>query len=153
MRKFMRINKLVAPFLLLTAFSAQATNINQSEIPSAVLDGLKADHPDARNIAVTRQKHFGLTLYEVQFKLHGKPHEALFDPWGKPFGHEEPVQQLPDVVSNKLKQVFSEMAIESAVALHHPDGRIEYEIDLRSAGELWEVVTNEKGNILVKERI
>ncbi len=144
---------LLAPIFLVVSFSLCAESISQSEIPDAVINGLKSDHPDARNITVTRQKHFGLTLYEVQFKLHGTPHEALFDPWGKPFGHEEPVAELPELVSNKLTQVFQEFKIESAVALFNPDGRIEYEIDLRSAGILWEVVTNDKGNILVKERI
>ncbi len=137
----------------LASFHVQATNIDQDEIPESVIAGLKADHPGARNIHVTRQRHFGLTLYEVQFKTHSSPHEALFDTRGKPFGHEETVKQLPKKVSNKLKQVFKDFKIESAVGLHHPDGRVEYEIDLRTAGELWEVVTNEQGRILVKEKI
>lgn len=144
---------ITASVLYLTSFHTQATNINQADIPESVIAGLKADHPGARNINVTRQRHFGLTLYEVQFKTHGSPHEALFDSRGKPFGHEEAVKQLPELVTNKLKQVFSEFKIENAVALHHPDGRVEYEIDLRNSGVLWEVVTNEQGRILVKEKI
>ena len=148
-----KILTLIAPALLFAGFSVHATNISDAEIPNAVIDGLKSDHPGARNIKVTRQHHFGLTLYEVQFKLHGRPHEALFDHWGKPFGHEETVDKLPGVISEKLKQVFGEFTIESAVSLQHTDGRLEYEIDLRSEGTLWEVVTNTKGNILVKEKI
>lgn len=139
--------------LVLTTFSVQATNISKSDIPEAVISGLKAEHPDARNITVTRQQHFGLTLYEVRFKLHGKAHEALFDPKGKPFGHEQVVEQLPEAVSSKLQQVFPGHEIVMAVSLQHPDGRIEYEIDLRSEGVMWEVVTNDKGHILVKEQI
>ena len=144
---------LITPLLLLVAVHANATNITEAEIPDSVIQGLKSDHPNARNIKATRQQHFGETYYEVQFKLHGKPHETLYDRFGKPFGHEEEVAELPNPTRSKLKQTFGDYKLENAVSLHHPDGRTEYEIDLRSGGVLWEVVTNERGDILVKEKL
>lgn len=143
----------IAPLWLFAAVNANATNITQSEIPDAVIKGLKSDHHEARNIKATRQQHFGETYYEVQFKLNGVSHEALYDREGNPFGHEEAVTELPGAIRSKLKETFGEYKLVNAVSLRHPDGRTEYEIDIRSEGILWEVVTNERGDILVKEQL
>lgn len=147
------LKPLIILFSLLSPAIGNATNISRAEIPPAVFEGLKNEHPEAKNINVTKQVHFGLTLYEVQFNLHGHPHEALFDASGEPFGHEEPVQQLPEAISNEIQRHFSKYTIENAVSLHHPDGRVEYEIDLRMNDTLWEIVTNENGKILVQEKL
>ena len=140
--------------LLLTAVSVQAARISVEDVPKAVMDGLKADHPDARNIEVDKEMHFGMILYEVKFKTHGDQHEALYDRQGRPFAHENALKpaQLPVAVTDKLGQLFSSYKIKDVEEVDHPDGRIEYEIDVIGDGVAWEIVMDANANVLVKER-
>ncbi len=150
----MKKNKsIIFAFFLLYPSIILATNIKKTEVPSAVFQGLKKDHPEANNIRVTKQTHFGMTLYEIKFELRGQRHETLFDSNGKPFGHEEELTQLPKVIHYSLKRQLGNFKIVEAVSLRHPDGRIEYEIDLLLKNQLWEIVTSENGKILIKEMI
>lgn len=45
------------------------------------------------------------------------------------------------------------MKILDAEQITHPDGRIEYEIELTSQGAEWELALNPEGKILVKEKL
>jgi len=140
--------------LALAAFSAQAEKIKLSEVPEAVIKTMKAEHPEAKNIKVDKELHFGMVLYEVKFKTNGKQHETLFEAHGKHFGHEQEVEvsELPVAVIKTLQQTFNNLTIQDAEKIEHPDGRIEYEIDVNGDGEDWELAMSPTGKIWVKER-
>ncbi|HHZ69357.1 MAG TPA: hypothetical protein EYN54_03565 [Methylococcaceae bacterium] len=132
----------------------QAKTIALAEIPAAVLTGLKKHHHDAGAITVDKETHFGLTLYEVKFVTHGKQHQALFDQQGRSFAHEEAIniQQLPPSVQSAVKKLFNQLTLKDAEVIHHPDGRIEYEIDVLGDGLDWELVLDNQAKLLSKER-
>ena len=140
--------------LVLPAFSVQASNLKFSDVPKAVINSMKAEHPNAKKIKVDKELHFGLVLYEVKFKINGKSHETLFDQQGQHFGHEEEVEipELPQAIIKTLKQTFKKLKIKKAEKIEHPDGRIEYEIDVKGDGEKWELAMSPTGKIWVKER-
>ncbi len=140
--------------LVLSSFSAQAGKIKLSEVPKAVIKAMKAEHPDAKNIKVDKELHFGIVLYEVKYKTNGKHHETLFEAHGKHFGHEEAIEvsELPDAIIKTLKQTFTNLSIQDAEKIEHPDGRIEYEVDVKGDGEDWELAMSPAGKIWVKER-
>jgi len=140
--------------LVLSCFSAQAGKIKLSEVPKAIIKAMKAEHPEAGNIKVDKELHFGIVLYEVKYKTNGKQHETLFEAHGKHFGHEEEVEvsELPDAIIKTLKQTFTNLSIQDAEKIEHPDGRIEYEVDIKGDGEDWELAMSPAGKILVKER-
>jgi uncharacterized membrane protein YkoI len=146
---------LTATFFIQT-LPAQAERIDLDQVPKAVMEGLRQEHPDASNLEVDKENHFGLTLYEVKFKEKGgHEHQTLLDTEGKPFGHEEPVdpKDLPPAVTQSLGKVFSSFKIKDVEKIHHPDGtRIEYEIDLEGDGADWEITMDSKGNVLAKEQ-
>jgi len=140
--------------LLLSCFSAQAGKIKLFEVPKAIIKAMKAEHPEAKNIKVDKELHFGIVLYEVKYKTNGKQHETLFEAHGKHFGHEEEVEvsELPDAIIKTLKQTFTNLSIQDAEKIEHPDGRIEYEVDVKGDGEDWELAMSPAGKIWVKER-
>jgi len=140
--------------LILAAFPASAARIDVADAPGAVIQGLKSEHPEAKNIKIDKEKHFGLTLYEVKFKSNGEQHETLFTPQGKHFGHEQPVASadLPRAIIKTLDSTFRNYSIKDAEIIRHPDGRIEYEIDVHGDGSDWELAMSPSGRILVRER-
>jgi len=153
MRKKILLSSVLAT-LVLPVSSAQAGKIPLSEVPKTVLNSLKEKHPDAKIIKVEEEHHFALKLYEVKFKLNGKKQELLYSPQGKYFGYEEDIDisELPKAVVDKLKQSFKKLTIEKAEKIRHPDGRIEYEIDVDGDGEEWEMAMDPTGKIWGKER-
>ena len=55
-------------------------------------------------------------------------------------------------VTESINKQFSNPRITRAEAIHHPDGRAEYEINLIDNHVKWELAMNPKGQILVKEQ-
>jgi len=140
--------------LVLPIFSAQAKKIPLTEVPPSVITSLNERHPEARIIKVEEEHHFTLKLYEVKFKLHGEKYEILYTPQGEYFGFEEDIHisDLPKAVVDKLNKTFNKLTIVKAEKIEHPDGRIEYEIDVNGDGEEWEMIMGPKGKIWGKEQ-
>ena len=153
MRKKILLSSVIAT-LVLPIFPAQANKIPLSEVPKSVLSSLKEKHPDAKIIKVEEEHHFALKLYEVKFKLNGNKQELLYDPQGNYFGFEEDISisELPKAVVDKIKQIFKKVVIEKAEKIKHPDGRIEYEIDVIADNEEWEIIMDPAGKVWSKVR-
>jgi len=140
---------------ILPVVTVNAAKIDIADVPWRVLKGLKNEHPGAKNIQVDKERHFGLTLYEVKFNIDDKQHETLFDPKGWHFGHEEAIkpEHLPSAVIRTLNKTFKQFTIKDVEEIRHPGNeRIEYEIDIHGDGEDWELAMDPFGKILVKER-
>ena len=152
------INKIVLPlvaFVLLPSLPAQARQIALAEAPAPVISGLKSLHPDAENILIDSELHFRMNLYDVKFNAGDRQTAILFDPQGRPFGHQEKIdaRQLPVAVNKKLQRTFAHFSIQKTQLIRHPDGRIEYEVVVNGDGAAWELAMNPNGNILVKSLV
>ena len=51
-----------------------------------------------------------------------------------------------------VRKLFNQLTLKDAEAIHHPDGRIEYEIDVVGDGLDWELVLDNQAKLLSKER-
>ncbi len=142
---------LIAVFLW-SAFSVQARPIDASEVPAPVINALKSRHPDAENISIDKELHFRMDLYQVKYKIGDEQTMALFDSQGRPFGHEETIdpRQLPAAVSKKLEKAFAHYSISNTELIRHPDGRVEYDIQINVNGSDWKLAMSQNGNILTK---
>jgi hypothetical protein len=152
MRKKILFSSLLA--ILVLPISSQAERLHLSDVPKAVIISLQERHPDAKIIKIEEEHHFTLKLYEVKFKLDGKKQELLYTPQGKYFGYEEDIDisELPKAVVDQLKRSFKKVTIEKAEKIKHPDGRIEYEIDVLGDSEEWEIIMDPTGKVWSKMR-
>lgn len=139
--------------LVLPSFSVHAEKIPRSAVPEAVIKTIKIEHPTAKIIEIDKEKHFDMVLYEVKYTINGVKFETLFTPEGNYFGHEIeiPIAELPRAIITTLKQTFTELKIQKAEKIELPDGRIEYEVDVKGDGEEWELEMTPAGKILLKE--
>jgi hypothetical protein len=149
------INKIalsIFAVLLFPIFLAQAKQLNASDVPASVIDGIKSSHPDAENIIIDQTLHFRSNLYQVKFKTGAAQHFALFDFRGRPFGQEEMINplQLPMAVSRKLEKTFGDYTLLNSLIIKHADSRIEYEVNIRGNGSYWALAMSPSGNILAK---
>lgn len=156
-RKAMNTKKIVLASLIaalvLPAFSAQAEKIKRSEVPEAVIKMIKKEHPKAKIIEIDKEVHFDEVLYEVKYKINGVKFETLFTPEGSHFGEEIeiPLSALPQAIVKTLEQTFKQLKIEKAEKIKHPDGRVEYEVDVEGDDQEWEIELTPEGKILIKE--
>ncbi len=139
--------------LILPICSVQAEKIPRSEVPKAVVKTIKKEHPKAKLIEIDKEVHFGEVLYEVKYKINGVKFETLFTPKGEHFGEEIeiPLSELPQAIVKTLKKTFKQLKIEKAERIEHPDGRVEYEVDVEGDGQEWEIELSPEGKILLKE--
>lgn len=102
---------------------------------------------------IVRELHFRIPLYQVKFETGAGQNFALFDLRGKPFGQEDRIDpmQLPMAVSRKLEKAFGEYSVLDSLILKHPDGRVEYEVNLKVNGISWALAMSSGGNILTKK--
>jgi hypothetical protein len=55
-------------------------------------------------------------------------------------------------VQATVRKLFNQLTLKDAEVIHHPDGRIEYEIDVVGDGLDWELVLDNQAKLLSKER-
>lgn len=139
--------------LVLPVFSVQAEKISRDKVPTAVIKNIKIEYPKAKIIEIDKEVHFGEVLYEVKYTINGVKFETLFTPEGLRFGDEVevPVSELPDAIVKTLQKTFKQLVLEKAEIIVHPDGRIEYEVDVMGDGQEWEIEMTPEGKILLKE--
>ncbi|MCK5830414.1 MAG: PepSY-like domain-containing protein [Methylococcales bacterium] len=153
----MNTNKIVLASLIsslvLPVFSVQAEKIPRSEVPEAVVKKIKAEHPKAKLIEIDKEVHFDTVLYEVKYTINGVKFETLFTPEGGHFGEEIeiPLSELPQAIIKTLEKSFKQLTLEKAEIIKHPDGRMEYEVDVNGDGDEWEIEMTPEGKILLKE--
>ncbi|MGR8981008.1 MAG: PepSY-like domain-containing protein [Gammaproteobacteria bacterium] len=138
--------------LLFSTWPAHGKKMALAEVPPIVAVSIKSHYPDAKNILINKELHFRMNLYEVKFKAGNHQNVVLLDRQGKPFGSEENIdtQQLPLAVNKKLQRTFANFSIQNTRLLRHPDGRIEYDIDVTGDGSEWELAMTPGGNIVAK---
>ena len=151
------INKFVLPLLavlLLPISPVHAKKLALTEVPASVVDGIKSHYPNAKDIMINKELHFRMNLYEVRFNAGNHQTVVLFDGQGRPFGSEERIdaRQLPVAVNKKLERTFANFSIQDTQLLRHPDGRVEYDVDVKGDGSEWELAMTPSGNIVAKNR-
>jgi uncharacterized membrane protein YkoI len=139
--------------LVLPAFSAHAEKIPRSEVPEAVIKMIKKEHPKAKVVEIDKEVHFDEVLYEVKYTINGVKFETLFTPEGERFGEEIeiPVSELPKAIVKTIEKTFKQFKIDKVERIEHPDGRVEYEVDVEGDGQEWEIEMTPDGKILLQE--
>jgi hypothetical protein len=150
--------------LLFSIFSVAALSFlvatAQAE-PVAIPDKAKASilkrHPQAQDLQVSQETHFGNPLLSISFKsANDEIVQELFRPNGVLFTNKLPLEnplELPATVSAALDAQFSNHHIQKAELVVNPNGvGEEYVIYIEGAGGNWLVISTDKGEITSKQR-
>lgn len=133
--------------IICNALSAQ--DISERMVPSVVLNTFNVAYPTAIDVDWEQKGKF----YEVEFELDwNMDHEIWYNEEGKVIKHKEDVavDTLPQKVKTKIKENYRAYSIDD---LHKitTDKEVVYSMDLNSfLQQDWEIVINEKGEILNK---
>jgi hypothetical protein len=104
-------------------------------------------------VEIDKEVHFDEVLYEVKYTINGVKFETLFTPKGERFGEEIeiPVSELPKAIVKTIEKTFKQFKIDKVERIEHPDGRVEYEVDVEGDGQEWEIEMTPDGKILLQE--
>jgi len=127
-----------------------AQDIPQSQVPSLVLNSFQQKYPKAYDV----EWELKGDLYKVEFEksLLGDDVEVWFDKSGKVVRSKEEISksELPKAVLDKIDTEFKATIIKD-VEKFNENGTISYKVEIKTIREEWDVLFDEKGNILSKK--
>ncbi len=140
------------------AFPISAESTKSMDVPDKVVANILKRHPKARDMKISRERHFGIDLLEVAFKeQEDEQFFELFTQQGHLFTSElliEDLDQISPKVIDSLKQQFPKYSIKKAELIGNPNGiGEEYEIYLDADGISWKISIDDQGHIEQKDRV
>lgn len=123
--------------------------IQQSQVPSVVLNQFQQNHPNARDIEWKQKPGY----YEVEFET-GRPdrdHEIRYDSTGKILYHKQEITKgdLPAKVINTLNTDFKRHRIRDVKKIDQA-GKVTYKMEAKSITGEWDLVIDADGKIISK---
>ncbi len=139
--------------LLSAAFmsiSAYAQKISADKVPLEVTKAFKAKFPEAKD---TDWEMESTGEYEADFKLNRVEQSATFDQNGKWMETETEIKvsELPAAVQAALKNQFADFKTGEAGRNESVKNEKCYEVEIERGKESYEVLFNEKGEVLSKK--
>ena len=130
---------------LLMALSSCAQDINQSLVPSVVVNAFQQKFPKASDVEWEKKGE----LYEVEFDLGLKDHKALIDATGKIVKHKEEIStvELPAAVKETLQKGFPQHKIDDAKRIES-EGVVIYKVEVENAAEERKIYLDANGKIV-----
>lgn len=124
---------------------------NEEIVPKKVEEAFLKQFPNGDKVEWSKESD---TEWEVDFKLEDVKYSAVFEQNGNwiETEHEIKAKQLPDLVKMTMEQHFSAYEIESAEIAEKEHGTF-YELEIEKGEVMMEVVLNEDGSIVSKEKI
>lgn len=144
MKKFL----LVVTGILLGTVISFAQDVQESQVPSLVLNSFKKDFSKATDV----EWELKGDLYDVEFDIGFADHEIWFDPTGNVVKHEEDIKQsdLPEIVASILANEYKSYRI-SDVKKIQTGKYIVYELDVKNGNQEWELTFDESGKVINKK--
>ena len=136
--------------LVIGVTSIFAQDIPQSQVPSLVLNSFQQKYPKAYDV----EWELKGDLYKVEFEksLLGDDVEVWFDKSGKVVRSKEEISksELPKAILDKIDAEFKASIIKD-VEKFTDNSTISYKVEIKTIREEWDVIFDEKGNILSKK--
>ncbi len=147
MKKYISMS-IFALFIGVTSMFAQ--DIPQSQVPSLVLNSFQQKYPKAYDV----EWELKGDLYKVEFEksLLGDDVEVWFDKSGKVVRSKEEISksELPKAILDKIDAEFKASIIKD-VEKFIDNNTVSYKVEVKTIREEWDILFDEKGNILSKK--
>ena len=149
-----RSTMISALLIALTAMPTWAAGGAESTHAGKIKDQVLKRHPQATELQISQEKHFGNALLKVTFKDQDETNMELFRTDGALYSNVLPVDDptpLPSPLLKTLKAEFSGYQFKKAELVVNPNGvGEEYGVYLAVNNVNWLVWINERGQILSK---
>lgn len=106
---------------------ANSQDIQQTDVPSMILNAFQTKYPNAAQVRWERKGED----YKAEFEDNSREHDLWIDKSGNITKHKEdfPKSQLPQAITQKLQSEFKDYKIDDADKIEE-GGKVIYEIDL-----------------------
>lgn len=135
--------------LVLFANTATAQDLQQSQVPSLVVNSFQKTFPKAFDV----EWELDGENYKVEFEtgLLGTDHDAWYNKTGKLIRHKEEISksELPQKVLAKINSDFNGYRVEDVKKITEGD-KATYTLELKTISEEWKVAFDSEGNVLSK---
>lgn len=139
--------------LFFQSFIATAEIIDN--IPTQITDQIYKKHPNAVNLTAEKKIHFSQELLKIFYKEGEEKYVEYYRPNGHFFvsGHIIAADDMMFTDSKeKLKADFKDYKVKEAVLVVNPNGTgEEFDVVLETAGKIWNVLIDKKGNLAKTE--
>lgn len=138
--------------LIMAASLFMATQACSVNVPKDVKDAFAAKFPEVSKVKWSKENDKAL---EAEFKFHGKSLSALFSLDGVWMETEEEIEvnMLPQAVRATLEAQFAKMTVKECEKVTKSDSSLTYELEIKTAEGVKEVVFNPQGEILKVEAV
>jgi uncharacterized membrane protein YkoI len=126
------------------ALGAEAQDLQQSEVPSVVLNAFQQKFANAANVEWEAKGE----LYKAEFKVGSRGHDAWIDKSGKITKHKEdfPKKELPQSIQEQISTEFKSYKLDDADKIEM-DGKIFYEVELDGSADDRKVLFTADGKV------
>ncbi len=134
---------------LAIAFTTQAQDIPQSQVPSVIVNEFNKQFPKATDV----EWEMDGSLYDVEFEIGWNiDHEVWYNAEGKMVKHKEDISksELPKAVIDKIKADFKGYSIDDLERISD-NGKVVYKMELDALVQQdFDVVMDSEGKIISK---
>jgi hypothetical protein len=140
----------VAVALLALAFTTQAQDLKESEVPSKVKEAFAKKYPEKK----ARWEKEGPD-YEAEFEMDHVESSATFDQDGvfKELEQEIKISDLPKIITNYCAEKYSSHKIAETSKITLANGNIRYEAELRKGKEHIDLLFDATGNFISRGNV
>lgn len=130
------------------AFTGNAQDISEAQVPSVVLNKFKQTFPKASDVEWEKKGD----RYEVDFEIgFSTDHEIIYTAEGEVVRHKEDIgaDALPANVQAAVKAEFPDFRMDDTERITE-SGNVTYSMELKTLREEWKVVYDANGALLSK---
>ena len=127
---------------------ANAQNLKDKDVPSAVTQGFEKKYP---GVKVEKWEKEGAD-YEAKFNFNRAESSAIFRSNGTfmEFEQEIKISQLLKPISDYCAKQFKDYKIEEAAKISDASGNVQYEAEMRKGKEHFDALFDTEGNFVKK---
>lgn len=135
-------------YLLFAAVLLSSTAIGQDipsrEVPSAVINTIKAKFPNTSRLEWEKKGD----LFEAEFHVNNIDHKALLDPSGKLLVYKRDIRaaDLPRAVKNTIRKQYANFRIDDVEKLER-EGAVFYQVELDGEPHDQKLVISAEGKV------
>lgn len=131
-------------FVAILPFNTTAQEVQQAQVPAAVLNTFKEKFANVAEIKWNLKDD----LYRAEFEVGSRGHDVWIDKTGKITKHKEdfPKKQLPPSVQQQLTTEFKSYKLDDADKIEM-DGKVFYQVKLKGAADNRTILFTPEGKI------